>query len=486
MNFEKQSTFLESKLNNLALPLATIAFTLLFHQSDIGLNLALFNIAMVAFLYMSKPQSFRKWEVKGITLITIVTSFCAVWYGSPDTIIWSIISLGLLSQKTLFPDMSILLLETRIILGSLITPILRLSEVFNIEKEKEAHKEPKKNKTVRVIFVVILPLIFTLIFAAIYRQMNPYFDEFCREIEVYINFEVFVTATIGLYICTVFLKAYLPDELLQFDQKLKNVFTADNAKTNNNVKLEIQSGLALFGMLNLTLCIFLISDIMFLQTLHLQGSLNHSKYVHQGVGVLIFSIVLATAFILFFFRGKEISEMPKSSWLKRLALLWVVLNMSILITTAVKNFLYIDEYALTVKRIGVFIYLLCAIAGLMIAFVKVHQAKTNAFLFRKTYWAFIIILTANLCMDWSTLIVKHNLNAHIEKGQDLDWRYLLRMDNRTLPLVAEKIDQLKIGDQQAFEDYYNDKLIRLQNYNPKVREIVISDLMAKQKLNTNE
>ncbi len=488
MNFVTQSTFTKNKTQTLALPLATIAFTLLFHQSDIGLNLALFDIAMVVFLIMTKPESFKKTEVKIAVLLTLITAFCTAWYGTPDNIIWSIVCLGLLSQLVLYPQTSVLLLETRLMIASLISPIMRFSELFNpVEPNTNTPKSGKREKVIRIIFVVILPLIFTLIFAGIYRQMNPYFDNFCKEIEVYINFEVLLTAALGLYICTVFLKAFVPDEIIKTDQKLQNVFTAEG-RSNPHLKLEMQSGIALFSMLNLTLIIYLISDVMFLQTIHLQGTVDHSKYVHQGIGMLIVSILLATAFILYFFRGSEASKLPVSSWLKRLALLWVVANMSILITTAIKNYLYIDEYALTIKRIGVFIYLLCAIAGLMIAFAKVHQGKTNAFLFRKTYWAFLIILTANLCMDWSTIIVKHNLKAHIENGQTLDWRYLLRMDNRTLPLINEKIGQLELNvdEYDSLKRELEAETVGLIGYQPKLREIVISDIVAQQKLNHYE
>ncbi|MDZ7847543.1 MAG: DUF4153 domain-containing protein [Owenweeksia sp.] len=186
----------------------------------------------------------------------------------------------------------------------------------------------------------------------------------------------------------------------------------------------------------------------------------------------------------YFFRGRDFSSLANKDWLKRLALLWVVLNIGILITTAFKNGFYVLSYGITLMRVGVFVYLTLAATGLFLAFIKVFLGRTNAFLFRKLYWSFFIILTANMCVDWSTITARHNIRQHVQQDHPLDWRYLLTLDDRTLPIFMEKKKHLDLpeGEMKQLEIRLQEKQLKLERYQPKWREMSLAKINAQNKI----
>src|SRR5690606_9210762 len=67
----------------------------------------------------------------------------------------------------------------------------------------------------------------------------------------------------------------------------------------------LKAGFNLFVLLNLLILSVNITDLVFLWGgAELPEGVSYSQMVHQGVGSLIFSIILAVSVILFVFNGK--------------------------------------------------------------------------------------------------------------------------------------------------------------------------------------
>ena len=119
-----------------------------------------------------------------------------------------------------------------------------------------------------------------------------------------------------------------------------------------------------------------------------------SKQVHTGVNAIIFSNVLAVVIILYFFRG-NLNFFDKIKDLKHSTFVWIFLNLSVVMITAIKNIEYIISFGLTYKRIGVLFFLTATLIGLITTFIKVSKIKNLWFLFRKnTQIAFVILIYA--------------------------------------------------------------------------------------------
>ncbi|HBF18530.1 MAG TPA: hypothetical protein DDW81_00450, partial [Cryomorphaceae bacterium] len=325
-----------------------------------------------------------------------------------------------------------------------------------------------------------LPLCFTLLFASLYQNLNPIFADYFKRTLDMIDFSLLITIALGIAVISIAILQVIPERILLLDRLFGNNFNPEGTSSSPN-NIERQGGIILFSLLNITLFIFLLSDVFFLQDIWQGVADEYAHYVHQGVGLLIFSIVIATALILYYFRNAENALLPGRNALKILAITWVFLNIGITCSTAAKNLLYVGEYSLSLKRIGVFIYLLLALTGLVVTLVKLYKRKTNAFLIRQVYWSFFILLTLNICIDWSTTVVRYNIHQHIKYGQELDWAYLLRMDTRTLPQVDAHRNEIKINDKKE-QDEFRERLAfkrgEATQYAPDWREMHVARLYA--------
>ncbi len=128
-----------------------------------------------------------------------------------------------------------------------------------------------------------------------------------------------------------------------------------------------------------------------------------------------------------------------------------------LISTALKNGMYIDEYGLTYKRIGVFIYLLLTSIGLITTYIKIAQHKTASFLIRINSWLFYFVLVVSCFVNWDLVITNYNIRHSGNRTKT----YLLYLSETNLPqlfkiekeeratLLSASIDSISEGQRVA-------------------------------------
>ncbi|MDZ7847541.1 MAG: hypothetical protein U5L96_12665 [Owenweeksia sp.] len=88
MNFEIQSTFEKTNPLNWTTGFSIISFVLLFHQSGLGINLAIFDIFILLFWISTEPRRFREPMLMLTSAATLATAICTAWYGTPDTVLF--------------------------------------------------------------------------------------------------------------------------------------------------------------------------------------------------------------------------------------------------------------------------------------------------------------------------------------------------------------------------------------------------------------
>jgi Domain of unknown function (DUF4173) len=165
----------------------------------------------------------------------------------------------------------------------------------------------------------------------------------------------------------------------------------------------------LFVLLNLLVLIVNVGDINYLLiTKKLPAGISYSQFVHQGINALITSIIIAIAIVLFYFRG-GLNFFAKSKAIKVLACIWILQNAFMVYSTSCRNTLYITECGLTYKRIGVYVYLLLALTGLITTFIKIIKLKSNSFLFRANGWIFYVFLIILSFPNWDRIITQYNV-----------------------------------------------------------------------------
>ncbi|NRA92120.1 MAG: DUF4173 domain-containing protein, partial [Psychroserpens sp.] len=197
-----------------------------------------------------------------------------------------------------------------------------------------------------------------------------------------------------------------------------------NSASVEALNKELQLGVTLLGLLNLLILVYIITDVAFLVQFEALSNAQLSQQVHQGIYTLIVSIVIAIGIILIVFRG-NLNFYKSNVNLKRLAYVWIFLNIVLIALTAIKNQNYIYTLGLTHKRIGVHIYLFLVLSGLITTYIKVKDIKNLAYLFRmNTQIATVILILCSL-VNWDKQITAYNLN----KAQQFDITYLIQLSD---------------------------------------------------------
>ncbi|MEO5888693.1 MAG: DUF4173 domain-containing protein, partial [Ferruginibacter sp.] len=187
------------------------------------------------------------------------------------------------------------------------------------------------------------------------------------------------------------------------------------------------------------------------------NDINLSEYVHEGTGLLIFSILLAMVLLLFFFRG-NLNFYKKNKWLRFGAYAWLVQNGILVVSVLFRDYYYIDNYGLAYKRIGVLVFLLLVLAGLITVFIKIHQRKTAYYLLRVNAWFAIIILVVSSCIHWDETIARYNLAR--KDTITLDVYFLLSLSDKVLPVLEKNIDVLNRTDKPVLHGEEGEYLYR--------------------------
>jgi len=308
-----------------------------------------------------------------------------------------------------------------------------------------------------LIFLLVLTVV--LVFFFMYRSSNLLFYEFTKDINLdFISLGWICFTLCGFFLVYGFYYHHSIPMLANWDASLPQTLQprADGKQSwldkLMSLANERYSGVLLLGLLNLLLFFVNGVDISFmLGSQRLPEGVSYTEYLHQGVGMLITSIVLAMLIILYYFRGR-LNFDDKSGVLRLLALLWIAQNAFMLFSTACRNSGYIAEYGLTYKRIGVYVYLLLTLIGLGTVAVKVLRKRTNAFLFRTNAWLFFAVLVISPVVNWDRLITRYNLT--LAKSPDISYLGSLSYANfEELSMISRK--DLVVPVPSRWGDYEN-------------------------------
>ena len=204
---------------------------------------------------------------------------------------------------------------------------------------------------------------------------------------------------------------------------------------------ENSTGIISLVLLNLLLLIINIIDIVYVWFgFSFAKNPNLSAYVHEGAGLLIFSIVLAMTVLLFFFRG-NLNFYKKNKWLRYGAYAWIFQNIILVISVLVRDYYYFVHYGMAYKRIGVIVFLMLVLFGLVTVFIKIHFKKTSYYLFRVNAWFAIGMLVISSTIHWDEYIATYNL-AH-KQSIPIDVKFLLSLSDKTLPVIEQNKDVLE-------------------------------------------
>jgi hypothetical protein len=207
---------------------------------------------------------------------------------------------------------------------------------------------------------------------------------------------------------------------------------------------------------------------------------NLKQFVHEGTYLLIISILLSIAIMLYFFR-RNLNFYPKSKWIKNLAYIWLIQNLVLTISVAIRNFHYITYWGLAYKRIGVILFLIAVFIGLISVFIKIKYTKTSFFLIKwNSLSVYCILIIAGL-VNWDGIIAKNNLNHPWQNHMETS--YLLSLSDKILPLIDQK--QKVLEQDLKYNTYASFYPYSYKDYYKKRRNLFVDDYNKKTWLSWN-
>lgn len=164
------------------------------------------------------------------------------------------------------------------------------------------------------------------------------------------------------------------------------------------------------------------------------------QFVHEGTYLLILSILISGVLVLYYFR-RNLNFYRNNNLLKYLSYIWLAQNGVLAVSVAIRNFWYINYFALAYKRIGVIIFLVLTIYGLYTVYRKVRERKSAFYLFKTNAYALLVVLIISSLMNWDSTIAKYNFKNSNTSFLHLD--YLATLSDKSLPYLDKTLPELK-------------------------------------------
>jgi|GEM_PF-343738 len=451
------------KKNDWILIISVILYSWMFYQQTPGINFLVFSVAALLLLIWRNPSNLRdsNWYVAASG--TLVSGLCVAMFGTAVAVVANIVSLSLLSAYSISRKSSVILAGIYAIYSYVSSIGFIIADLI---KRKSGSVPSKGNRFWVRLGIGAGILVVLILFFVLYQRSNPLFLDLTRKIKLdFISWPWVRFTFLGFILLYGFFYHRNFPGWLRGDAARSNLLNPELIQSRENrifgknvlVKWELSSGLILLVLLNLLLLVVNSLDIYYLWiTNTLPAGMTYSDYVHQGTTNMIISIVIAILIILFFFRG-QINFAAGNKAIKTMAVLWIVQNIVVLISTGYRNYLYVAEYSLTYRRVGVYIWLALTLIGLLTTIVKIYGKKSNWYLFRTNGWAFYLVLVLLACQNWDLVITKFN----IQKSKKLDKYYLLSMGS---PAVLPELMALPMESRDIPQDIPSDYDERFTGY----------------------
>lgn len=422
------------KKNDYLLLTATAAYSFLFYRENAGINYLIFNLIFLLVLILRNRTLLGSKTWLWSAAMCLVSSAAVFIHSSDLSILANVFSLLLVSAFS-FNTKTSSIFSFGFSGFSIASSMIFM--VIDIVKRSQSKPEKQSSKKGYKFLAILIVLVLSIMFFAMYKDANPLFAENTKWINLdFISFQ-WIAFTIGGFILMYGLfyhRSIKPIE--DWENKLgENNFINQNTERAKQYEAERFAGMLLFILLNLMLVVLNVGDI---QTLYFNGGLpkgiTHSDFVHNGVEIIILSIIIATSLMMFLYR-KEFSEIKNNKALSILIYAWIVQNIIMLSSTACRNQIYIHDYNFTYKRIGVYVWLVLAAIGLIIMFWKIYRQRSNWFLIKTNVAIWFSVLTLSSCVNWDKLITNYNIAN--KPLRDVDFHYLFSLSDTNIPELIE-------------------------------------------------
>lgn len=449
----------------LAVFVCAFIFTVLFYRQYWGLNLLIFEAIVFGWMLVSKQFNPRNKNTLTVAIAFVATAAATVITHSYFSYIINICVFFLLIGVVIYPEVKSYATSIR----------LAFFNIFNSQRrffsELTGTKQVGSNigRWLWRARLYIIPLVIIMVFVFIYRLSNPVFNDLLNNIGEFFDRYVFVLfEDIDFWVIFTFALGLVVNNFIWLRTKVEYIITGDasaseeltrkrenrkKAFASNALKSEYNAAIFLLVTLNIIILILNVIDVKWIWFRTVWEKQYLMQFVHEGTYLLIFSIFISIGLVLYYFR-QNLNFYSKNALLKKLSYVWLAQNAIMVISVAIRNYRYIEYFALAYKRIGVFIFLALVLYGLYTVFVKVQKRKSAAYLFSANMYAAVVVLVVASLFNWDVMIARYNF-AHAGKAA-MHLNYMADLSDSALPELdrpVAEISQMKIFEKDEYRGY---------------------------------
>lgn len=453
-----------------------LIFNWFFWKEKSGINLFIYTaLIQVYFLFLSRYRVFTKQEYISFA-ITVITGFLIFILNTDLVKVIHIISLfitaGFIHQEKLK--------SAPFSLAAASANYAALPGKLRDSFKEITQRYSYLDKSAYYLKLSVLPLFVMVVFLLIYHEANPvfahYYKIFFNRLRLLIQFspERFLfmlfgfIVTAGVIIDAGF-NAIARKEAAQADnlERKRNKYYANTPSLTRALQRENATAVIMVSLINLLLLGVNVADIKTLWLgFEVPVAFNLKQFVHTGTWLLIASIFLSMAIMLYYFRG-NLNFHRKNSTLKTASYIWIFQNIILAASVFLRNYHYIAYHGLAYKRIGVIVFLILTIIGLLTLLIKIRSRKTFYYLVKVNGWSLYVALFILCFFNWDNIIVRYNL-AHPNK-KDIDVDFYLTLSDKalphlyaSLPVIREQIEAHKTNQ------YWYIKTLSIEDFKRKL------------------
>jgi hypothetical protein len=463
-----------------------VLFSVLFYNQGIGINLVLFEIPLLLFVW---PQIKTLTKTGKLIGLLVLLSLIFVVVEHTDLIIFYHFCVLLLFTGVLaIPTVKAASTAVLATVVNFFTGTFNYFRSFRIMLDSN-----KGSKSAFKFFKLgVLPLLVIWIFAMMYRVASPWFDNvagrlldaignafsYCFQ---HINPAMMLLFIAGLLLSALLIYAtdanFLKDKISDINETRKRIKNKYFTGKLNALSNEYKVGVILFAGLNALLLLVNVLDIYWVWFNFNWTGQFLKQFVHEGTYLLIFSIIISAGLVLYFFRGNQ--HFLQKIWLKRLAQAWMIQNVLLAISVMVRNWWYVQYFGLAFKRIGVFYFLAFVVIALITVLIMVKKQKTLYFIHRYNSMAGLLIFFCIAVPNWSVIIAKYNF-AHYESAF-VELNFLATLDKTALPYMHKseaELDEFAAKQNKLFRFKSRARFIDEMEYMTIVNNRIAEELKA--------
>jgi hypothetical protein len=231
------------------------------------------------------------------------------------------------------------------------------------------------------------------------------------------------------------------------------------------LKRERNFGIALLALLNIVILLLNMLDITNIwfgnNVLSTEDGGVLKQFVHEGTYMLILSVIISAIMVLIFFRRNQ-NFYKNNAWLKRLTWLWLLQNAVLTVSVFIRNYLYIKYFNLAYLRIGVIIFLILVIIGLVLVAYKIWKRQRGFSVFAKGIHISLFVLLICSFINWDRAIVNYNI-------QHKDCAYfhhdfMVTLPDNTLGILKANESLFNVPDTIDNSNHYTEEFFGYTQY----------------------